>query len=352
MAPFVATLLARRWSPRAIQSALAAGGAGALFAVGDQARGVQCHGQADHSHKNMPEKFTHSHREGREHLLLAVPKKGRLYETVNKLLSGAGIEYSRKDRLDIAHSKNLPMSIVFLPAADIATYVGEGDVDLGITGEDVVAESEVDVNVLMKLGFGKCNLSVQAPESGEFQDARSLAGRRIVTSFPNVTRQFFEAYEEPGKPTHIKCISGSVEAACGLGLADAIVDLVETGTTMRAAGLHEVAVVMKSQTVLIANPKTEHAELVEVIRRRIAGYLTSQSWVIVTYNVHRKNLAKVSAITPGKRSPSVQSLEEKDWVAVQALVPKGAAAAVMDELESAGATDILLTGLLSTRMGD
>merc|ERR1712050_399534 len=97
------------------------------------------------------------------------------------------------------------------------------------------------------------------------------------------------AYEAPGKPTSIKCISGSVEAACGLGLADGIVDLVETGTTMRAAGLAEVAVVMKSETVLIANPNTKHAELIEVIRKRIAGYLIAQSWLMVTYNVARVN---------------------------------------------------------------
>merc|ERR1719343_670121 len=102
----------------------------------------------------------------------------------------------------------------------------------------------------MKLGFGKCNLSVQAPDTGAEVDIRTLAGKRVVTSFPNVTRKFFEQYEEPGKPTQIKVISGSVEAACGLGLADAIVDLVETGTTMRAAGLEIVSKVFQSEALL------------------------------------------------------------------------------------------------------
>merc|ERR1719343_1175841 len=114
----------------------------------------------------MPKRFQHSHSGHQStqesHLLFAIPKKGRLYEKIRTMLQGAGIEYTRKDRIDIAHCKNLPMSLVFLPAKDIATYVAEGDVDLGITGEDCVAESEAEVDVLMKLGFGKCNLSVQA----------------------------------------------------------------------------------------------------------------------------------------------------------------------------------------------
>jgi len=326
---------------------------------GERCRGARCDPQGvagtphPHSHPDLPQRFAHQHDEHlQSHLIFAVPKKGRLYETVKQVLAGAGIEYTRKERLDIAHSRNLPMSIVFLPAADIATYVGEGDVDLGITGEDVVAESDVNVDVLMNLGFGKCSLSVLAPDSGDLSDVRKFAGKRIVTSFPHVTTHFFKNYEEPGKPTKVKCISGSVEAACNLGLADAVVDLVETGTTMRAAGLAEVGMVMKSQSVLIANPNTKHKDLVEVVRRRLAGYLTAQNWLMVTYNVRRVDLPEVTKITPGKRSPSVQTLEEKDWVAVEALVPKGQAADIMDRLEAAGATDILLTSLLSSRMGD
>jgi len=283
-------------------------------------------------------------------LIFGVPKKGRLYEKVSKMLQGAGIEYTRKDRIDIAVCKNLPMSIVFLPAKDIPVYVGEGDVDLGITGEDMVAESLAEVQVLMQLGFGKCNLSVQAPKDKGFK-AENLAGMRIVTSFPNITRKYFNELEQEGCPTQIKCISGSVEAACGLGLADGIVDLVETGTTMRAAGLEEVTTIMKSQSVLIVNPKSKHPELVEIVRKRLEGYLTAQTWVMVTYNVHRFNLKRAQSITPGKRSPSIQPLEDKNWVAVAAMVPKSDAPAVMDDLEQAGAKDILLTSLLSTRMG-
>jgi len=286
-------------------------------------------------------------------LLLAVPKKGRMHTTISEMLAGAGFDYKRPDRLDIAHCVDLPVSIVFLPAADIATYVSDGNVDLGITGEDIVAESGSNVNVLMELGFGKCRLSVQAPKDAQYADASELAGKRIVTSFPALTQAYFAKHEtEATGRTSIKCISGSVEAACGLGLADGIVDLVETGTTMRAAGLEEVGTVLSTQSVLIANPQTEHTELVEVVRRRIAGYLTASRFVMITYNVHRAALKQATNITPGKRSPTIMQLEDSNWVAVNALVEKKRAASVMDDLESIGATDILTTQLHSSRMGD
>jgi ATP phosphoribosyltransferase len=283
-------------------------------------------------------------------LLFGVPKKGRLHEKIKELLNGAGIEYTRKARLDIAHCTELPVSLGFLPAADIATYVGEGDVDMGITGEDIVAESEVEVAELMKLGMGRCRLCVQAP-AGAYASADGLAGKRVVTSFPNLSRKYF-ASRENGAPTKIKCISGSVEAACGLGLADGIVDLVETGTTMRAAGLAEVATIMETETVLIANPHSAHGATIEQLRKRIAGYLTASRYYMVTYNVRRADLPAAKEITPGKKSPSIAPLENGDWVAVSALVQKKKAAQKMDDLEAIGATDILLTALHSSRMGD
>jgi ATP phosphoribosyltransferase len=164
----------------------------------------------------------------------AVPKKGRLNEKVMEMLSGAGIEFHREPRLDVALCKNLPITIVFLPASDIAKYVGEGDIDLGITGYDVVEESMVEVNKIMDLGFGKCKLCVQAPVVDEIKNVEDLAGKRIVTSFPALTKKFFGPLDyKKGVETKINFVSGSVEAACGLGLADAVVDLVETGTTMK-----------------------------------------------------------------------------------------------------------------------
>jgi len=173
-----------------------------------------------------------------ENCRFAIPKKGRLNQKVVEMLNGAGIEFRREPRLDVALCKNLPMTLVFLPAADIAKYVGEGNVDMGITGLDVVRESMVDVDHVMDLGFGKCKLCVQAPVVDGITEAKALAGGRIVTSFPELTKQFFKPLdEEKGVTTSVKFVSGSVEAACGLGLADAVVDLVETGTTMRVSSI-------------------------------------------------------------------------------------------------------------------
>lgn len=164
----------------------------------------------------------------------AIPKKGRLYEKVVEILNGAGIRFHRKPRLDVAECTDYPMTLVFLPAADIAKYVGMGDVDLGITGMDVVRESDVEVEKVMELGFGGCRLCVQAPVAHNIQNAEELAGKRIVTSFPHLSKKFFAEFDKKkGVETKISFVSGSVEAACGLGLADGVVDLVETGTTMK-----------------------------------------------------------------------------------------------------------------------
>jgi len=152
------------------------------------------------------------------------------------MLKGAGLEFRREPRLDVALCVGQPITLVFLPASDIAKYVGEGNVDLGITGLDVVQESKVEVTHIMDLGFGKCKLCVQAPVVDKIEDPEQLAGKRIVTSFPELTRQFFAPLDEKkGVKTKIKFVSGSVEAACGLGLADGVVDLVETGTTMKVS---------------------------------------------------------------------------------------------------------------------
>ena len=168
------------------------------------------------------------------HCRFAIPKKGRLYEKVTEMLQGAGIEFRREPRLDIAVCVGFDMTLVFLPAADIAKFVGNGNVDIGITGFDVVTESEVEVDKIMDLGFGGCKLCVQAPVADKIENVEDLAGKRIVTSFTSISKKFFaEIDAKKGTETKINFVSGSVEAACGLGLADAVVDLVETGTTMR-----------------------------------------------------------------------------------------------------------------------
>ena len=266
------------------------------------------------------------------------------------MLQGSGIEYHREHRLDIAICKDLDMTIVFLPAADISKYVGMGNVDIGVTGIDIVEESESDVLRVMDLGFGKCKLCVQAPTSSNVADVRTLAGKRIVTSFPTLAKKFFDPIDvEMGVSTSISFINGSVEAACGLGLADAIVDLVETGTTMKAAGLEIVETLLETEAILITNPNSKHMDMVDLLKHRIEGYITSQKFVMVSYNCTSDVIDAVTAITPGKRAPTITNLMDGGH-SVSALVLKEGHVKVMDDLSVAGATDILVFELKNSRM--
>jgi len=314
----------------------------------------------------------------------AIPKKGRLFDKVVQMLKGAGIEFRREPRLDVALCVGLPITLVFLPAADIAKFVGEGNVDLGITGLDVVKESGVDVTRIMDLGFGKCKLCVQAPVADKVQGPEELAGKRIVTSFPELTTKFFDQYDEKkGVKTKVRFVSGSVEAACGLGFADAVVALVETGTTMKvscvlrvvkacrsckfrltiyfhspmlrcivakAAGLEVVTDILSTQAILIGNPHVEHQDLVNLIKRRIEGYITATKYVMIVYNISSELLHECAKITPGKRSPTVTTLDDGKSKSVSSLVLKSELAEKMDKLHDIGATDILVLEIANSRM--
>lgn len=282
---------------------------------------------------------------------MAIPKKGRLYDVCCDMLKGSGIKFHRGARLDVAVCSGIPLTLVFLPAADIAMYVGEGDVDVGITGEDIVKESEVDVEKILDLRVGKCKLCLQAQVSKNITDPADLAGKRIVTSFPSLTKRYFDPLDEKkGVKTKIKFVSGSVEAACGLGLADAVVDLVETGTTMRAAGLEVVAEVLETEAVLIKNPHTKHGEILDKITNRIQGYMTATQYVMLVYNIATKLVEKASAISPGKRSPTVTALEDPNFKSISTLVLKKEMSEKMDALHDIGATDILALSILNSRM--
>ncbi|KAJ3366695.1 ATP phosphoribosyltransferase (ATP-PRTase) (ATP-PRT) [Allomyces javanicus] len=292
-------------------------------------------------------------------LLFAIPKKGRLYEHCQKLLAGADIQYHRKNRLDIALSTNQHVSLVFLPASDIPKFVGEGIVDLGITGQDMVAESGADVDEVMELGFGKCDLCVQVPIASGITDVKDLVGKKIVTSFENLVTKYVAQLDAdanktrktaaPPVKTAVSFVSGSVEAACALGLADAIVDLVESGETMRAAGLTRIHTLLSSQAVLIANKKAPHPELTAKITRRIRGVILAARYVYCNYNVARAKLAEAIKITPGRKAPTVSPLENDQWVAISVMVAKDKVAEIMDQLEAIGATDILVFSITNCR---
>ncbi|KAJ1729017.1 ATP phosphoribosyltransferase (ATP-PRTase) (ATP-PRT) [Coemansia sp. Benny D160-2] len=293
-----------------------------------------------------------------DRMLFAVPKKGRLYDQCIGLLTSIGIEFNRKPRHDIALVTNMPIALVFLPAADIAAYVAKGNVDLGITGLDIIRESQTenDVAELIRLGFGKCRLQIQTPAGNQsVRSAQDLVGKRIVTSFINLTRQRFaelEGVDDPSKiSTQVRFVSGSVEAACGLGLADGIVDLVESGDTMRAAGLHAIDTVMETESVLITNAHARFPHLAETIKQRVEGVLAARKYVLCQYNIERGMLEQASAIAPGRQAPTVTSLEPMGgaWVAVSVMIEKRCLAEKMDALKELGATDIIVLQIVNTR---
>ncbi|SPO31623.1 probable ATP phosphoribosyltransferase [Ustilago trichophora] len=312
-------------------------------------------------------------------LLFAIPKKGRLYEKCLEILSGADVQFKRQHRLDVALVQNLPIALVFLPAADIPRFVGEGNVDLGITGQDMVAEAGEKVSSLiseeLQLGFGKCSLDVQIPDpslpanSGKgINSVEDLVGKKVATSFDYLAGKFFAELDakvtaqrqasgqlKDGQvlKTQIEYVGGSVEAACALGLADGIVDLVESGETMRACGLTNISQLLTSQAVLI-KPSTPHprsdTDLITLITARIRGVIAASKYVLCQYNVQKKDLQQALEITPGRRAATVSPLEEKDWNAVSSMVLKAQVATIMDQLEKIGASDILIVGINNCRV--
>ncbi|CAG8694421.1 14446_t:CDS:2 [Dentiscutata erythropus] len=288
-----------------------------------------------------------------DRLLFGIPKKGRLHEHCLSLLNGADINFYRHNRLDIAPVSNLPIALVFLPAADIPKYVADGNVDLGITGQDMILESQAEERVeqLLDLGFGKCKLQVQVPIKSNIKKVEDLVGKRVVSSFVVLASAYFEELDKKylsddqkkeGKKTKIEYVSGSVEAACALGLADGIVDLVESGETMRAAGLHAISTVCNTEAILIRNKHSSNDSLIAKITSRIKGVIAAQKYVLLNYNIQRHSLSKATKITPGRQAPTVSPLDNGDWVEVQSMVCKDEVAEIMDKLEEIGAKDILV----------
>jgi len=281
--------------------------------------------------------------------IIAVPKKGRLYERILPLLNSIDVHYHRKQRLDIAICTSLEnTALVFLPARDIALYTSLGRVDMGITGLDIVTETGAVVNVVAKLGFGNCRLSVLVPQKDGIKDVKSLVGKRIATSFPNSTKKYFDTID-PEHKTVIESVSGSVEVACALGLADAVVDLVETGDTMKAAGLEEIHTILETEAAFIINPQSKHKEMASKLTKRINGVLTAQNYVMVDYNIPRNRLEEAKIIAPGKTSPTLSPLDNPDWLAVRVMVPKISSNKILDSLEAVGACDIVVTIITNCR---
>jgi ATP phosphoribosyltransferase len=280
-------------------------------------------------------------------LRIGVPSKGRLAELAAQLLADAGLSFRRTDRSLFARCKDMPIEVTFLRTDDIPVLVAEGAIGLGITGADLVAESGAEVVHRIDLGVGSCRLALCVPDDSAIDDPRQLAGRRVATSFPRITKEWLA---ERGVEAHLVALSGSVEVMIALGVADAIVDLVETGSTLAANRLQVLDEIGRYETVLVQDPNISHPELADRIVRRLEGIVIARSWSLLEYNVPRARLAEAEQITPGFKSPTVMALEDSDWCAVRAMVRRGEAHAIIEQLEAIGALAMIETRIANCRL--
>ena len=280
---------------------------------------------------------------------IAVPSKGRLQEPSEALLRAAGIKYRKRDRALFAHVDGLAATMLFVRPDDIPLLVAEGAADLGLVGQDLVHENACEnrVRVRLELGYGQCRLAVATRAKGGPKSVAAMKNCRVAASMAHSAREFFRK-----KKINVNLleVSGSVEIMVALGLADAIVDLVESGDTLRDNGLEVIETVAPSQAVLIQTPKPRNVKLCDLVTRRLEGVLTAQQYTLLEYNVPRTKLKEAEAITPGFNSPTVSDLENAKWVAVKVMVPKKRSIEIIDKLEALGASAILETPILNCRL--
>ena len=285
--------------------------------------------------------------DGSRNLRIGLPSKGRLSEIASELLGQAGIKFRRQSRGLFAKVSGLPIDLVFLRTDDIPTLCAEGAIDMGITGSDLVEEADAKIDVRMRLGMGRCRLAFCVPDDSEIQDAAQLDQSRIATSFPSVTRRYLA---ERKAEAHLVALSGSVEVMIQLGIADAIVDLVETGSTLAANRLRILEEIGSYETVLIQNNRNHDPATADRVVRRLEGVVIARDYSLLEYNVPRAQLADAEAITPGFNSPTVNALEDEQWCSVRVMVKRGDVIEAMERLEVLGASAIIETPISNCRL--
>lgn len=280
-------------------------------------------------------------------LRVAVPNKGALAQATAEILREA--EYRQRQdakELTLTDTEN-GVEFFYLRPRDIAVYVGEGTLDVGITGRDLLLDSGAKAEEVLSLGFGRSRFRFAGPE-GAFTDVAQLGGRRIATSYPGIVRAYLE---ERGVEATVTRLDGAVETSVQLGVADVVADVVETGSTLHRAGLETFGeVVLESEAVLISRAGSGLPDGFEVFRRRVESVLVARSYVMMDYDITSENVAAAVALTPGIESPTVSPLHRQGWVAVRAMVPRAGAQRLMDELFQLGARGILLTEIHACRL--
>lgn len=274
-------------------------------------------------------------------LKIAVQKSGRLSEKSLALISEAGIALNNSDRRLISKSSNFPIEILFLRDDDIPQYVADGVADIGIVGENVIFEKNSPIKVVEKLGFAKCRLSLAISKSIDYKGISHFNGKKIATSYPNILSKFLK---ENNIKAEIHEISGSVEIAPGIGLADSIFDIVSSGSTLISNGLQEVEVVTKSEAVIIGDPalSPEKQKILDKLLFRIRTVQTAKSHKYIVLNAPKEQVSRIIEIIPGMKSPTVVPLAKEGWVSIHSVLKENDFWDIIDKLQECGAQGILV----------
>ena len=287
-------------------------------------------------------------------LRVAVPNKGVLSEPAAEILAECGYRQRRSTKDLAVYDPDSDTEFFYLRPRDIAVYVAAGTLDVGITGRDMLletapADGEGPAAVeVMPLGFGRSSFRFAAPVESGIDTVAQLAGKRIATAYPCLLQRFLD---DSGIKAAVVSLDGAVETACRLGVADAVCDVVETGTTLRAAGLRVIGEpVLRSEAVLVRREGGEEIPAVAQLRRRLRGVLVARQYVLLDYDCPNELLDRATAITPGLEGPTVSPLQTPGWSAVRAMVAQSETNRVMDELWDLGARAILVTDIHACRL--
>lgn len=285
-------------------------------------------------------------------LRVAVPNKGSLSEAASAMLSEAGYRQRRDTRELVMVDPDNEIEFFFLRPRDIAVYVGQGTLDVGITGRDLLLDAEVEAEELLPLGFAASTFRFAGPV-GDFANVEQLEGKRLATSYDGLLRGYLAGL---GIKAKVVRLDGAVESSVRLGVADAIADVVETGNTLKAAGMEIFGEpILKSEAVLIRRSGEGGAangtvKEIEVLIRRLQGVLVARQYVLMDYDIRKELVEQAAALTPGLESPTVSPLRDSEWVAVRSMVPKKETNRIMDELYDLGARAILVSSIHACRI--
>ena len=280
-------------------------------------------------------------------LRIAVPNKGQLSDPAVQMLREAGYRQRKSSRDLVMVDPDNSTEFFFLRPKDIAVYVGEGILQAGITGRDMLLDSGAPVDEVLSLGFGGSTFRFAAP-GGDRMKLADLDGKRIATSFDGLLRAYLD---EQGVDARVIHLDGAVESSVQLGVADAVADVVSTGTTLRNAGMETFGdPILVSEAVVIRPTGAPEDQQIDLLLRRLRGVLVARDYVMMDYDVHAEKLDGAAALTPGMEGPTVSPLHREGWVAVRSMVPRKEAQRIMDDLWELGARAILVTDIYACRL--